>query len=135
MATLNYSIPCVEGNQVFFFLSSSLSRQGQEEISTGQLSPLSPLIHLFPFRLKPAHPFLTRNPLNFLSSSGNAVSVLVSALIFPANVATALAGSCSRLIEKISVFTAQLPVNQIFYHISCLSDIPALNYSIVLGFS
>jgi hypothetical protein len=110
MAALNYSMPCMEGNQVSLPPPphfSLLPRQGQRK-STGQLPPLFPHIHVVSFRLKPAHPFLTRNPLNFLSSSGSAHSVLVSALIFPANVATALAGSCSRLVEKISVFTAQL---------------------------
>jgi hypothetical protein len=48
--------------------------------------------------------FLTRNPLNFPSSSGSALSILVSALIFPANVATALAGSCGRLIEDFGIY-------------------------------
>jgi hypothetical protein len=48
--------------------------------------------------------FLTRNPLNFPSSSGSAHSILVWALIFPANVATALAGSCGRLIEGFGIY-------------------------------
>jgi hypothetical protein len=131
MAALNYSMPCVEGNQVSPPHFSLLPRQGQRK-STGQLPPLFPHIHVFSFRLKPAHPFLTRNPLNFLSSSGSAHSVLVSALIFPANVATALAGSCSRLVEKISVFTAQLQFAG-FFNISCVFDIPAARYSILPG--